>query len=127
MKNIHYIDSKPLDFETISELILTEKTLKLSKEAIEKIENCRLYLDKKIKKDTSPIYGINTGFGSLYNVKIDNHNLQQLQENLVMSHACGTGSEVPENIAKLMLLLKIQSVKCITIVMVITKFYACFD
>lgn len=109
MKNIHYIDSKPLDFETISELIFTEKIIKLSKEAIEKIENCRLYLDKKIKKDTSPIYGINTGFGSLYNVKIDNHNLQQLQENLVMSHACGTGSEVPENIVKLMLLLKIQS------------------
>jgi histidine ammonia-lyase len=56
---------------------------------------------------SEPIYGINTGFGSLCNVKISNENLSKLQENLVKSHACGTGEEVP--IVKLMLLLKIQS------------------
>jgi histidine ammonia-lyase len=56
-----------------------------------------------------PIYGINTGFGSLCNVKISNDNLSKLQENLVKSHACGTGEEVPLAIVKLMLLLKIQS------------------
>ncbi len=109
MNNIHSIDSKQLNFETLNDIIFTEKQLKLSSEAIDKIENCRSYLDRKIKADSAPIYGINTGFGSLCNVKIDNHNLQQLQENLVMSHACGTGSEVPKDIVKLMLLLKIQS------------------
>ncbi len=109
MKNIHYIDSKQLCFETINELIFTDKTIKLSVEAIEKINNCRKYLDEKIKKDKSPIYGLNTGFGSLYNVKIDNNNLRELQENLVMSHACGAGSEVPKSLVKLMLFLKIQS------------------
>ncbi|WP_396195551.1 histidine ammonia-lyase, partial [Flavobacterium sp.] len=57
----------------------------------------------------APIYGINTGFGSLCNVKISNEHLSQLQENLVKSHACGTGEEVPQEIVKLMLLLKIQS------------------
>jgi len=56
-----------------------------------------------------PIYGINTGFGSLYNVKISKENLTQLQENLVMSHACGIGERVPNDIVKLMILLKIQS------------------
>ncbi|MBL4939568.1 MAG: histidine ammonia-lyase [Lutibacter sp.] len=109
MSNTHLIDSKIVDFETLNQLIFLEKKLELSKEAIEKIENCRNYLDQKIKSDSSPIYGINTGFGSLCNVKIDNKNLQELQENLVMSHACGTGSEVPKNIVKLMLFLKIQS------------------
>lgn len=109
MNNLHYIDHKLLDFETLNEIISTGKKLKLSIEAIEKIENCRKYLDKKIKNNTSPIYGINTGFGSLCNVKINNENLQLLQENLVMSHACGTGSEVPQDIVKTMLLLKIQS------------------
>lgn len=109
MKDIHYIDSKQLDFETINELYVTGKTIKLSEDTIEKIENCRNYLDEKIKKDNAPLYGINTGFGSLYNVKIENDNLQLLQENLVTSHACGTGSEVPESIVKLMLFLKIQS------------------
>jgi len=109
MNNIHYITSKILDFETLSELILTEKKVKLSKEAIVKIESCRTYLDKKTNSNTTPIYGINTGFGSLYNIKIDTKNLQQLQENLVMSHACGIGKKVPKSIVKLMLLLKIQS------------------
>jgi histidine ammonia-lyase len=109
MNNIHFIDSKIVDFHRLHELIFSEKKLKLSNEAIGKIENCRNYLDQKIKSDSFPIYGINTGFGSLCNVKIDKNNLQQLQENLVMSHACGTGSEVPKHIVKLMLFLKIQS------------------
>ncbi len=109
MNNIHYIDQKILDFEVLNDIINTDKQLKLSKISIENINNCRLYLDKKIKKNNDPIYGINTGFGSLCNVKIDTNNLRELQENLVMSHACGTGSEVPKEIVKLMLLLKIQS------------------
>src|SRR4030065_2018099 len=109
MNNLHEINSKQLDFTAVSELIFTEKKLKLSQESIEKIENCRLYLDKKLEKHATPIYGINTGFGSLCNVKIDNNNLHQLQENLVMSHACGTGKKVDRHIVKLMLLLKIQS------------------
>ncbi len=109
MSNIHYIDSKQLDFEILNDLMYTEKKLELSDSAIEKINKCRVYLDEKINKDSAPIYGINTGFGSLCNVKINKENLQLLQENLVMSHACGTGEEVPKNIIKLMLFLKIQS------------------
>mgnify|MGYP001047140704 FL=1 len=109
MNNTYSIDSKIVTFEILTELLFSKKKLILSKEAIEKIENCRNYLDEKIKADSSPIYGINTGFGSLCNVKISNENLRQLQENLVMSHACGTGDEVPANIVKLMLFLKIQS------------------
>jgi len=58
---------------------------------------------------TKPVYGINTGFGSLCDVKINTDDLSQLQKNLVMSHACGTGEEVPQEIVRLMLLLKIQS------------------
>jgi len=109
MDNIHFINAKRIDFTILSDIIYNEKKIKLSKEAIDKIEKCRNYLDSKIKQDSSPIYGINTGFGSLCNVKISNDNLRQLQENLVMSHACGTGEEVPQSIVKLMLFLKIQS------------------
>ena len=63
MDNLHDINSKQLDFTAVSELIFTEKKLKLSQESIEKIEKCRLYLDKKLEKHGAPIYGINTGFG----------------------------------------------------------------
>jgi histidine ammonia-lyase len=93
----------------INEIVFQGKQLALSEEAIVNIEKCRKYLDDKMKSNSEPIYGINTGFGSLCNVKISNENLSKLQENLVKSHACGTGEEVPHEIVKIMLLLKIQS------------------
>ena len=65
--------------------------------------------ETKMSTVSKPIYGTNTGFGALHNVKIKGENLQKLQENLVMSHACGTGDKVPEVIVKIMLLLKIKS------------------
>ena len=107
--NVHQINNKQLDLYIIRDIILTEKSLELSDQSIANIEKCRAYLDDKMKGNDEPIYGINTGFGSLYNVKISNKNLTKLQENLVMSHACGTGEEVPKEIIKLMLLFKIQS------------------
>ena len=109
MSSTHFINNETITFKFLDTLIFSDKKLELSEKAIKSIENCRKYLDEKIKKDASPIYGINTGFGSLCNVKINSENLQLLQENLVMSHACGTGSEVPKEIVKLMLFLKIQS------------------
>ncbi len=109
MNNVHKINSKTIDLETIHDIFSNQKILELSDEAIQNIQSCRDYLDDKLKHQDDPIYGINTGFGSLYNVKISKGHLTKLQENLVMSHACGTGDLVPEDIVKLMLLLKIQS------------------
>ncbi len=109
METIHYISSDLLALETINEIVFQGKTLALSEEAIVNIEKCRTYLDTKMTTQSTPIYGINTGFGSLCNVKISNENLSKLQENLVKSHACGTGDAVPHEIVKIMLLLKIQS------------------
>tara|TARA_R110001632_G_scaffold45520_3_gene115758 strand:- start:7132 stop:8637 length:1506 start_codon:yes stop_codon:yes gene_type:complete len=109
MKLVHTIDSNPLDLSVIYDVLTSNKQLVLSKNAVVRIQKCRAYLDEKMKSVSKPIYGINTGFGALYNVKIKGENLQKLQENLVMSHACGTGDEVPASIVKLMLLFKIQS------------------
>ncbi len=80
--------------------------LVLSDEAISRIDTNRAYLDK-ILEGGNTYYGINTGFGSLCNVRIADDELAQLQENLVCSHACGMGDEVPEEIVRLMLLLKV--------------------
>jgi histidine ammonia-lyase len=109
MAHLHYISTDVLTLEKLQETIAEHKTLALSEEAKINIQQCRDYLDQKMASNETPIYGINTGFGSLCNVKISNENLSQLQENLVKSHACGTGEEVPQEIVKLMLLLKIQS------------------
>ena len=109
MDNTHYISNQLLSLETLTEIVSHHKLLALSDEAKINIQKCRDYLDKKMASHSDPIYGINTGFGSLCNVKISKENLSKLQENLVKSHSCGTGEEVPTEIVKLMLLLKIQS------------------
>lgn len=109
MDNTHYISTEVLSLETLQEIVSFQKSLALSDEARVNIQKCRDYLDKKTASKLKPIYGINTGFGALCNVKISKENLSKLQENLVKSHSCGTGDEVPTEIVKLMLLLKIQS------------------
>ena len=109
MESVHYISTETLSIDVVATIIAENKKLQLSQEAIVNIEKCRAYLDKKMQDHTEPIYGINTGFGSLCNVKISNENLTLLQENIVKSHACGTGDLVPEEIVKVMLFLKIQS------------------
>ena len=109
MEQIHYISSDVLSLEKIQQIIGDNLLLSLSEEAKINIEKCRIYLDQKMESNELPIYGINTGFGSLCNVEISQENLSKLQENLVKSHACGTGDEVPKEIVKILLLLKIQS------------------
>ena len=109
MSSYHYISSAVLDLQTIQDILQNKMKLELSEESRVNIEKSRKYLDKKIKQSDVPVYGINTGFGSLCNVKISNDHLTRLQENLVMSHACGTGALIAKPIIRLMLLLKIQS------------------
>lgn len=105
----HTISTEHLSIERIEEIISKKYKLKLSEEVITKINRCRQYIDDRMASSSDPVYGINTGFGSLCDVKINSNDLEQLQKNLVMSHACGTGEEVPAVIVKIMLLLKIQS------------------
>ena len=100
---------KLITLKDIQHIIDTNLQIVLSDKAKQNIEACRTYLDKKMASQKEPIYGINTGFGSLCNVVIPDHELEQLQTNLVMSHACGMGNEVPMEIVRLMLILKVQS------------------
>lgn len=106
---IHKISAEHLSIEQIDEIVYGGYKIELSDDAQRRISECRKYLDKKIEESTVPIYGVTTGFGSLCNVSIGSDYLAQLQINLMMSHACGTGDHVPNDIVKIMLLLKIQS------------------
>ena len=98
-----------LSLDRIKEIVEKDEKLELSQEAKDAIIKCRRYLDEKMEDIDRPIYGVTTGFGSLYNITIPADELSQLQHNLVMSHACGTGDRVRPEIVKLMLLLKAQS------------------
>lgn len=91
------------------ELLRTQQPLALSDAARTSIVKCRKYLDARMERDHSPVYGINTGFGALCNEVISAADLRELQRNLLLSHACGMGERVSDEIVRLMLLLKIHS------------------
>lgn len=101
------IDNNWITLEQVDAILTEHHTVVLGENARKAISDCRAYLDEKIKRHDKLIYGINTGFGSLCNTAIEEMDLEQLQRNLVLSHACGTGEEVPQALVKRMLLLKV--------------------
>lgn len=108
-QKIHEISAGHLTLDKIRKIMSDGYQLRLGDDACHRITRCREYLDRKIASSKVPIYGVTTGFGSLCNISIGSDQLSQLQINLMMSHACGTGDRVPNDIVKLMLLLKVQS------------------
>lgn len=106
---IHKISAEHLTIEKIEEIIRGGHKIELSDDARQRIIHCREYLDKKVAESEVPIYGVTTGFGSLCKISISEDQLSQLQINLMMSHACGVGERVRNEIVKIMILLKIQS------------------
>lgn len=105
----HVISAEHLSIDCVREILFHRRKLTLGDDARQRIVRCREYLDRKMENPERPIYGITTGFGSLCDISVGRGELAQLQKNLVMSHACGTGERVPSQIVKLILLLKIQS------------------
>lgn len=103
------LDKSPLGFEQVKNLLAYRQDISITFDAHERITHCRQYLDGLFEQTDKLYYGINTGFGFLQNVKINVEQVEQLQANLLMSHACGMGEEVPAAIIKLMLALKVKS------------------
>lgn len=103
------ISPKPFEEKIINDILDNNYTLKLTDESASLINSCRKYLDDMINHSDTPVYGVTTGFGALHDHIISKDQLRQLQKNLVMSHACGTGREVRDDIIKLMLLFKIHA------------------
>ena len=102
----YIIDNEWVSLSQLDEIIASGAKVKLGEHAKEVIKKCRAYLDEKVQRHDKLIYGVNTGFGSLCNTAISSDDLEKLQSNLVVSHACGAGDEVPSNLVKRMLLLK---------------------
>jgi len=103
---IHTISPAPLSFKIIEDILEEKKKLVLSDESVTLIQKSKAFLDQKLAESEDPIYGINTGFGALCDIKVSKAELSKLQENLVVSHACNIGDEIPQDVVRLMLLLK---------------------
>ena len=103
------IGNKALNIEDIIKISHESSKISLSKGSVKAIEKARNYLKNRVTKKQDTIYGINTGFGSLCNISISLDQIEDLQLNLVRSHACGMGDEVPTEVVRIIMLLKILS------------------
>ena len=108
MSKYFEIGSRKLSISLIEDILIKNKKLRLSKSCIIRIKKSRKYLEDSVS-DKTLIYGVNTGFGSLCNNKIPINQINKLQENLIISHACGTGEVINHEIVKIILILKIHS------------------
>lgn len=100
------IRPEPLEIEEFISLYKSDK-ISLSEEVKQAIESSYKFLCDRIHTSDEAIYGVNTGFGALCNTRIEASALEELQYNLIRSHAAGTGETVPTSIVRMMLLIKI--------------------
>ncbi len=103
------ISSDYIGLEQLSKFFEGDFSISLSDSCRQSVEENRNFLKQCLEDEDRNIYGVNTGFGSLCDVVISKAQIEQLQYNLIVSHACGQGDLVPQEICKLILLLKIKN------------------
>jgi len=94
--------------DDVMTFIASGQPMVISDDIKARLNKVRTYLEEKSATRKAPIYGVNTGFGSLCNTVIAADELGTLQRNLLMSHACGMGAEVPQDVVRIMLVLKVR-------------------
>jgi len=109
MTATHPITTLGLTLAEFDAILRERKPIVLAEDAQDAVKRSHAYLRDRLKKSDAPIYGVNTGFGSLANTRVPMDKLAELQRNLVMSHACGSGDPVPAGIVRAMLVLKVQN------------------
>lgn len=100
------LNNQWVSLEELELVLKNSSEVVLGPQAVSAIESGFSFLQDKLKEKDAIYYGINTGFGSLCNTVISTEDLNQLQVNLIRSHACGVGAVVPTHLVKRMLLLK---------------------
>ena len=99
------IDGRSLGLDDVESVAVGGVGVELADEAREKIAAARGVVDR-ILGSGQVVYGVNTGFGKLAEVRIPPDQLSRLQLNLLRSHACGVGDPFPEPVVRAMLLLR---------------------
>jgi len=96
-------------FSRLNNFLTEEYKSGMDEVVMSRVVKCHEYLANFIATKDEVVYGVNTGFGALANTRIDNDKLSELQDKILVSHACGVGEEVPEIIVSAMLLLKAKA------------------
>ncbi|HXU72152.1 MAG TPA: histidine ammonia-lyase [Polyangia bacterium] len=107
---MHMLGRDPLTLEAIAAVARAGKKVQLTPEARARIDAARRVVDRiQDGGDAAPaVYGVNTGFGFLADVRISADEIRNLQRNLIRSHAAGVGAPLPEPVVRAMMLLRAQ-------------------
>ena len=103
------LDGRPFEWKTLDPVFEKPLSVSIAPQAIERVRRCRAEVEAILGSD-APHYGINTGFGSLCRTRIPEDRLEQLQENLVISHLVGTGPPMPDALVRWMMLFKLHAI-----------------
>jgi len=102
------LDGKSLTLEGFERVARGKERVLISKSSSADLVLARAFVEQIVQGDR-PVYGINTGFGKLSDVRIKTGDVGQLQKNLLMSHACGVGDPLPSEIVRGMMVLRINA------------------
>src|SRR5215216_1438203 len=102
----HLLTLQYYNLKDLRSLLEKNVTLKLDPEVEDRIERGARFVKDKAAEDRY-IYGVNTGFGSLCETRVKAEEMEQLQYNHIVSHACGIGEIVPEAISRLAMIIKL--------------------
>lgn len=97
----------PLDIENFDALLGAPVRVDFDAEGMQRAQRARDWVQRLVERGTA-VYGVNTGFGHLRRVRIPHDQIEQLQENLILSHAVGVGPPAPDDIVRWMMLLKMH-------------------
>ena len=99
------LGGQALTLKEIAEIALAKVRLELAPAAIARMEDSRRVV-RRVAEEDAPVYGINTGFGKLCEVRIADDAIDRLQLNLVRSHACGLGRPLSEEETRVVMALR---------------------
>jgi len=99
------LDGQPLTLEEVEAVALFDRPVVVAASAVDRVRASRALIEKILQTDQT-VYGVNTGFGALSDVRVPPGKLAQLQANLVRSHAGGVGQPMAEAESRAMLLLR---------------------
>lgn len=103
------IDGEHLTIEQVKKVARHRYKVALSSTAQRKMEDSEKILRKLVERD-EPVYGINTGYGPFRDKKVNKEEVEQLQKNLIRSHAVGTGDPFPEEVVKAAMLVRANTI-----------------
>ncbi|MCG8568151.1 MAG: histidine ammonia-lyase, partial [Desulfobacterales bacterium] len=101
------LNGQDLKLEQLVVIARHGATVKISTTACDRIDKARMLVNKWVAEEKR-IYGVTTGFGALSNVTISKEDTKRLQKKILLSHAAGMGREMPEDVVRAMMALRVN-------------------